>query len=76
MPLTLKTVNAELKRLGHDVELAKGDGYFYFRSGEAANWLDTTVKVEKLSTLTLEEWQGEFERLKKLNQTIRGGAEA
>ena len=55
MRLTLKMLNDEFKRLGHDVELAKGDGYFYFHSGEAANWLETTVNGLALTSLTLEQ---------------------
>jgi hypothetical protein len=47
MRLTLKAINDELKKLGHDVQLEKGDGYFIFRGGEAANWLDTTVKARR-----------------------------
>jgi hypothetical protein len=62
-----------LKKLGHDVQLEKGDGYFIFRGGEAANWLDTTVKAPTLSRLTLEQWMDEFNRLKKLNQEILRG---
>jgi hypothetical protein len=34
------------------------------------------VKVPKVSSLTLEQWVAEYERLKKLNEEIlRGGAE-
>jgi len=68
--VTLKTVNDELARLGFDARLAKGSGYFYFWTGEAADWLDRTVKVETLSALTLEEWIAEFRRLQKLNRDI------
>jgi hypothetical protein len=68
--VTLKTIHDELQRLGHDVRLEKGDGYFYFWSGEANDWLDKTVKVPTLSTLTLKQWIEEFERLKKLNHQI------
>ncbi len=39
MRLTLKAINEELKRLGHDGRLVKADGYFYFTSGETADWL-------------------------------------
>ena len=67
---TLKTVNAELARRGHKALLAKGDGYFYFHTGEAADWLDRTVKVPTLNALTVEEWVAEYERLKKLNREI------
>ena len=70
MRLTLKIVNEELTRLGHGVVLAKGDGYFYFASGEADDWLDRTVKVATINSLTLAEWVQEFRRLKKLNASI------
>jgi hypothetical protein len=49
---------------GHTARLAKGNGYFYFDSGEAAEWLDRTVNVPTLSSLSLEQWLAEFERLK------------
>jgi len=68
--VTLKTVNEELAKLGSGARLAKGDRYFYFSSGEAADWLDPTVKVAALSSLTLEQWIEEFRRLKKLNEEI------
>jgi hypothetical protein len=59
-------------RLGHDVHLEKGDCNFYFWKGDANNWLDRTVKVTKVCSLTLEQWIGEYDRLKKLNgETIR-----
>jgi hypothetical protein len=70
MRLTLKTINNELRRLGHDVHLDKGDGYFYFWKGDANNWLDRTVNVPKVSSLTLEQWIDEFDRLKKLNREM------
>jgi hypothetical protein len=70
MRLTLKAVNAELARRGHAALLAKGDEYFYFSSGEASDWLDRTVNVPTLSSLSLDEWLAEFDRLKKLNAEI------
>jgi hypothetical protein len=70
MRLTLKAIDDELRRLGHDVHLDKGDGYFYFWSGDANNWLDRTVNVPKVSSLTLEQWIGEFNKLKKLNREM------
>ena len=51
----------------------KGDGYFYFTSGETSNWLDRTVKVPTLSSLTLEQWVEEFEKLKDLNKRLLTG---
>lgn len=68
MPLTLKAINAELAKQG--VRLEKGRGYFYFRGGDAATWLDKTVRVPKVSSLTLPQWLAEFERLRKLNSEI------
>ena len=70
MRLTLKAINDELRRLGQDVHLDKGDGYFYFWKGDANKWLDRTVKVPNVSSLTLEQWIGEFNRLKKLNREM------
>ena len=72
MPLTLKAINAELFKRG--VRLERASGYFYFMGGEAAGWLDRTVRVPKVSSLTMEQWIGEFGRLRKLNvQIIKDG---
>ena len=74
MPLTLKAINAELAKRGYDVRLERGgSGYFYFLTGEAADWLQKTVMVPTVSSLTLEQWIGEFERLRKLNAEIMKG---
>jgi hypothetical protein len=72
MRLTQKAT-AELHRLGHEARLESGDGYVYFLGLEPANWLDKTVKVPKVSSLTLEQWVAEYERLKKLNEDIVRG---
>jgi hypothetical protein len=73
MRLTLKAINDELRRLGHDVHLEKGDGYFYFWKGDANDWLDRTVKVTKVGSLSLEQWIGEYDRLKKVNEEMLSG---
>jgi hypothetical protein len=73
MRVTLKTTDDELRRLGYDVHVEKGDGYFYFCKGESNNWLDRTVNVPKVSSLTLEQWIGEFNRLKKVNDEMLAG---
>jgi hypothetical protein len=67
MRVTLKTVNEKLAELGMKAELAKGAGYFLFRGGEADDWIDRTVAVPTISSLTLEEWLNEYKRLKTLN---------
>ena len=47
-------------------------GYFYFRGGEAADWLDRMVSVPKVSSMNLEQWMEEFGKLKKRNAEILG----
>jgi hypothetical protein len=68
--VTLKLVNDELARQGFAARLAKASGYFYFQGGEAVDWLDSTVKVETISSHTVEEWVAEFRRLQQLNREI------
>ena len=57
-------------RRGHMARLDKGRGYFYFHLGEAAAWLDRTVKVAALSSFTLKLRLDEYQRPKTLNQEI------
>jgi len=68
--LTLKTINSELLKRGHDARLEKASGYFYFKGGEATAWIDRTVPVPAFNSLTLEQWMEEFVRLKNLNAEI------
>jgi hypothetical protein len=70
--ITLKTVNDELARLGHVTRLAKAAGYFYFQFGEAADWLDRTVSVPTINSLTVTQWIEEFRRLQQVNQQLTG----
>ncbi len=72
--VTLKAVNDELAKAGITSRLERASGYFYFQGGEAADWLDRSVRAEKISSLTVEEWLGEFRRLKKLNAEIMKSA--
>jgi hypothetical protein len=67
MRLTLKAINDELARRGYSARLVKSTGYFYFQFGEAALWLDRTVNVPTLNSLSLPEWIAEFELLNKFN---------
>ncbi len=77
MRLTAKAITAELHRLGHEARLESGGGYFYFLGLEPATWLDKTVRVPKVSSLTLEQWVAEYQRLKKLNEDlVRGKVES
>ena len=70
MRLNLNVINDELAKLGYTARLDKGDGYFYFRFGEAADWLDCKVRVRTINTLTMKQWIAEFGRLKALNEQI------
>ena len=71
--ITLRAINDELARLGSTTRLAKASGCFYFQFGEAADWLDRSVLVPKVSDLVLEQWIGEYKRLKKVNAEIMSG---
>jgi hypothetical protein len=71
--ISLKAINSELERLGCDAVLARGDGYFYFSGGEAADWLDRTVRVPTLHSLTLEQWIEQFKSLREKNQELLAG---
>jgi hypothetical protein len=70
MSLTLKAINAELAKRGHTAVLENGHGYFYFVGSEADGWLDRTVQVPKVSSLTLEQWVEQSDKLKKRNAEI------
>lgn len=70
--LNLKTVNQELARLGFAERLEKASNYFLFTGGAADDWLDRTVGVRTISSMTLKEWIAEFRRLKALNEQIMG----
>jgi len=74
MRVTLKSVNEKLAAIGAKTELAKGAGYFLFRGGEAEEWIDRTIRVPLISALTMEQWIGEYERLKALNEDMTKAA--
>ena len=65
--ITLKAVNEELVRRGHHARLEKGSGYFYFWSEDSAHWIDRTVPVATLNSLTLDQWVSQYLWLKKVN---------
>ena len=73
MRISLKVINSELERLGAHAVLASGDGYFYFWGGEAADWLDRTVQVSTLSSLTLEQWIARYRELTEKNRELLHG---
>ena len=68
--VTLKSINDELLRLGHNVRLEKTSDYFYFIGVEATDWLDRTVSGTTVNSRSLDQWIEEFVRLKKVNAEI------
>ncbi len=70
MRITLQTINRELAKRGHNSMLAKGGDYFYFWFGEATDWIDRTVRVPTVNSLTLDQWVEEFKKLKQKNRQI------
>ncbi len=68
--ISLKVINNELERRGYHAVLATGDGYFYFWGGEAADWLDRTVRVPTLHSLTLDQWVQEFQKQREQNRRL------
>jgi hypothetical protein len=41
MHLTLRTITAELQRLDPELNLKRGDAYYYFSGGVADTWLES-----------------------------------
>jgi hypothetical protein len=68
--LTVKAINEALEKRGSGARLEKEDGYFYFSGGEPTDWLDRTVNAHSLSSLSLDQWMAEFDRLKMLNKEV------
>ncbi len=62
--LTSATVNKELKRLGFQERLVRGNGYFYFFGGNAHMWNEDSVYVQSADQLTLDQWVEEYKRLR------------
>jgi hypothetical protein len=63
--VTLKQINRALKNKGYEVELIKGEGYFYFEGRDADNLTSQGVYIPRLSDQSVEEWVKDFEILKK-----------
>jgi hypothetical protein len=68
--VTRKMINDALRERGRDESLRPGDGYFYFGGGEAVYWLTNSVKVQRVSDLTLEQWLKEFDKLLKIDKKL------
>jgi hypothetical protein len=70
---TATAVNDALRARGRDESLRRADGYFYFGGGEAVNWFTTSVRVQRLSDLTVDQWLKEFDALLERDKKFRKG---
>jgi hypothetical protein len=60
--IKLATVNKALAARGHaNVELVRGDGYFYFIGEDADQFYTSSVYVYRLNQLTLDQWIADYE---------------
>lgn len=70
--ITAKTVEKEIKKqFGYDVNLINGRGYFYFIDDDGNSldsWSTTSVMVNSLNQLSLEQWVEEFKWLMNDNK--------
>lgn len=54
--LTLNQVNKALKNLGHDVELVRGQDYFWLSGPDAEHAERQGIYVAKINHQTLDQW--------------------
>jgi len=64
MRVTMNNINKAIKAAGHDEQIFKGRGYFYFVEGESSNWPATMVMTCHLTDLTVDQWVREHFELK------------
>ena len=41
--LTVKAINSELGKRGHNAQLEKANQYFHFKDGEPTDWINRTT---------------------------------
>ena len=63
--ITIKQINKEITKLGYNAELVKGEGYFYFVGDDVLLCFTTSVYVNSVNQLTLEQWIESCEDLVK-----------
>jgi hypothetical protein len=54
--LTLKAINSELTRRGYNARMERAGGYSYFLGGEVTDWIDRTVGVRTVNSVTLNQF--------------------
>lgn len=62
--LTLNAINKELKRRGIKEVLVKGRGYFYFTEGDAVDWYDSSIPVNSISQMSINDILFHYDQLK------------
>jgi hypothetical protein len=72
MRLTLKAINAELAKRGHQAVMENVMAISTFVL-EAVDWMDRTVTVPTVGSLTLEQWIQAFRDLQKNAEIRRAG---
>jgi len=61
MKVSRAAINKEIKKLGYEAELIKGEGYFYFVGKDVD--VSVGIYVNKIDELSFEEWIEEFKSL-------------
>lgn len=51
-------------------KFARGDGYFYVWLGDGTGWLDRTIQVPTVSSLTIERCIDEVRKLRETNRQL------
>lgn len=54
--LTLKNLNTKVRNKWGDVEVIKGDGYFWLCGDDVPNVPSTTILAHRVNQLTLDQW--------------------
>ena len=60
--ISVGKVNRALAKVGKE-RLRRGRGYYYFYDGDAAAWHTSSVYVNRVDALTIEQWVNERARL-------------
>lgn len=53
---TKKAINAELKKLGIDAEIVRGEGYYFLIGPGVDGWYQTGIYTYALGHMPLERW--------------------
>lgn len=53
---SIAKLNRLLREAGHEEQLVRGRGYFYFVDGNAFDWYTSSVLVNRLGVFTYGEW--------------------